>query len=291
MISLIRSFQLKIGTCLFCALVLLTGNDASAREEKESLHHNLKISVPVVIQGSEIPPEGFTTFEMTPPYQLSYEGQIPFSTDRSFILNANLGTLPSSLAPLIGIDAGVLFRTPDFDFIGQIGFQDQALLSKSPFSSSHFDLFYWGPKVSILHQFNSQTHASLSAETIFTQQTELANHESISTLIHHQLSIVLSPSLTYLIIPELELEGSLNLYRLGATGIASKEFAFGIDSTFVSRWNFGFTYLFKDFKVRAIDSIVTGVNDTQELGFQAPYFSKHYLLSKQVLTVEFVWSF
>jgi hypothetical protein len=257
----------------------------------KSIENQLRISIPLPVQGPEEAPLGFDPSEIGPPPQLRYSLQLPLNPTFGLIFDGNLAFTRSGFSPLFGVSPGVSFSFPALDFFVQLDAQNQTTVGKAPYANSQYDVFYWGPKMGISRKLTSILRAQLRGQFIFTQQTELANFESLQTLIDHNTTFVLSPLFTLHPIKSLELEASIDFFHLGATGIASKEFAFAIESQWVYRWNFGISYSFGDFIVRAVDSIVTGVKDSQAINYQAPYLSENYLLSKQVLKLEFVWKF
>jgi hypothetical protein len=150
---------------------------------------------------------------------------------------------------------------------------------------------------------------AFEARGISFAEAEITNYESIETDIDHHFTVVLTPRVyfntgllkslsqsTHGSHEEptensgLRLQFSSDFYFLGATAVASKEFAFGIaPSPVVSKVGLGAALPLGNVELRAKASWVKGVKDSQEIVYSAPMLTSDYILEPVIVEIGLVF--
>jgi hypothetical protein len=270
-------------------------NAAGEDPSEQPIQHTVELDIPFSLQKLDATLDGFTDTQVEPPFNLGYAFHLGLGKNHRWALlaKAHLSWIRYELAPIFGIASGMEVSFSKFKIRGSLFFEDQKTIQKTFYSNSPFNILYFGPEVQATLQATPALTFGITARIFLfsSEDTQLAYLEGFSTEIRHEETFVISPEVSFEPFENFETNARLDIYELGATAIASKEFAFGMPTRTVTRWNISATYPLWKFKVRGRYSLVTDIYDPLEIYYQAPFLTQDYLLSKQVAALEILWKF
>lgn len=251
----------------------------------------LSLELPFVLQNPSAVPQGLENGATLPPYNLVFAWHPLPARHPVFVLDANATFPRYSLIPALGVTPGMAFRIKSVVLELAVDLQDQQTVAKAPFNGSQFDTWIASLLVSGRYPALSWLTVGLDGRYAAFLKTQIADYEGLETDIDHQNTLILSPWAAIELPAELKLRLQLDIDSLGATAIASKEFALGIGPQTIERLGVSLSRRFGSFGAELHYYYVTGYRDAIELAYQAPFYYRDYLLSPQTLTLGVSWNF
>lgn len=251
----------------------------------------LSLDVPLVLQSASVAPLGFDTGQIEAPYNLVFAWHREPVKHPLFTIEANATFPHSSVLPALGVTPGMAFRIKSVIIEVALDIQDQQTAAKAPYKGSQFDTWISSLMAGVRYAATPQLTVGLDSQYSSFLKTEIADYEGLETDIDHQGTLIFSPWAEIELPAQIRLRGQLDFDMLGATAIASKDFALGISGQTIERLGVSLNRRFGDFGAEIHYYWVTGFRDATELAYQAPFYYRNYLLSPQTLTLGVSWYF
>jgi hypothetical protein len=229
-----------------------------------------------------------------PPFLLaaSWDPQPDENHAATFQVEGRLAFTRTSILPFAGLTPKVAFRLgPYAQGTAGIDTAIQTTLSQAPLKDSQFDTWIVAPRAGL--QGNPLPWLTVGADLrlILPSRTRIASFESLPTESKYDATWELSPRIEARLPFELAARATLDIYRLGAVAVASKEVAISNPvQNALKRLTLGFEKRLGRLGLEARYAWVLGVTDRTALAYQAPFLDRDYLLSPQTLTMGVSWN-
>ncbi len=214
----------------------------------------------------------------------------PVENERSagFKLNGLMAFTQASLTPIVGLGFEVVSIKPTDRFVIDIGaeVQDQKLVT--PFAGSQFSVLGYIVLLRLGYDLNP-VKLRMEFKSLSVSDTSLTQFEGIETSVAHKKSYVTSPGIRLYLPFNLMSDLSMDLYSLGETAIASKEFGYAMPERTVYKTKLGLGIGIKNMEVWTRAMFVRGVVDHEELYYQSPLVWGDNLFASYSQMLELVW--
>jgi hypothetical protein len=266
---------------------------APERNSGSRFSTELRLEVPFALKRFGAAPEGFTPTNLEPPIALGGEFRFPFNPGNDVFRVGGWGDVSLALVrplqfPMGGFGAGVSFGWLGVEADLGIDTRFQNWLD-APYKQSAYGLFWYSPLWLRVRYPTARISPGLSVEAIEAPKAQIANFEGLATSIAHDTTWLFSPNVEISLPLGLAASGSLDIFSLGATAIASKEFALALEKRTVVRYTIGLGARFKEWELWAHAAFLENVGDETEHEYRAPFLYRPYLLAPQTLTLEAKW--
>lgn len=258
----------------------------------------LSFTFPVAVQDFDPLPSGFSSKNFSPPVSIGLSMEAPpVDKNPGLLLSAQLANQTYALNTMFGVSAGPQWNAGKEVVLGVgLSVESQGLLKSAPLKNSHMDNWRYGAWFKLTRPMG-RFKPGLVGRWVNPVETNIAAFEGLVTQIRWEESFVLRPELLWERDPEIGIidavEASLGLHFLGATAIASKEFAFLIDSQAVFRPELAVSTqaLGLEWWVRGSVMVLSRSTDPVAYLYQATSYQNDYMLAPKTLAVEARWKF
>lgn len=298
---------LRMRFLLLCFITLLGANTLLAVEELPPLaidanvtapakifEIEMTLGIPFVLKQYASNPKGFHQSNYRQPYDLGFGFVYYMHPDNAKEMRL-WGRVDShfttrTIAPILGVTLGVMQNVDSALIRVGASYTTQRLIDTVPFKNSFFAHTKFGAHLEGIYE-GKWLRPGLRFTMYWVSGGTMATVESTDTKIDHSTSYDIYPHSVFLLGDRVRLLTGVHLISLGATGIVSKNFAFGIDKRTVVRWVVGAGIEMKPFIVWAKVALVNSAGDELEHFYRAPTLANPYLLAPQTAKVELTWQF
>jgi hypothetical protein len=259
--------------------------------ERAPTEYRFSAQFPLALTRPSSSPPGFEGDALLAPYAIRFSLRNPpsLSNRATFQLEAAARFARYSLIPILEATPSLAWAYAHGEFEIGMELADQQTIGKSPFQNSQFDLLIGAPRVKGLFAVSPTVSLGIEGRWLFVNKTQMGNFENLKTDIDHKGTSVVTPSVVLNLPENFGMEGALDIYSVGDTAIASKEFAYSIPSETLERLRISAERRFGRLGIEASFAWVMGVRDSVELPYQAPFLTRDYLLSPKTLTLGVSW--
>ncbi len=235
-------------------------------------------------------PHGFEAEHVRPTYDLRAMIRTQDHSSIGGWFGAEVNFTRFTLVPMLMASGGIQFGAPsgigvDLGLVSRF----QGLIEQDPFERSQYDVIGLGAVARLRVPFSSFV-AGAEIKYIDYLNQVISEEEGFETVLGHSPTWKISPHLSVKLPLGLLGRAGVDLYWLGATAAASRQFAFGNERDQVTRYDLALGKELGKFQIWLRGQFVSGVRDAEELYFLAPSFGGEYLLSSRVFRLELTWS-
>ncbi len=285
---MIRLSLLTLWLCVTSSASTFTSEYWHEEKEKkeEEIASEVSLSYPYISKRFSIPARGFGKLDLDPSFQLS--GGIKIASGKeahhtfAWYLRPNLAVTRLGGSAMGGLDTGLRFSRENLELDVGLGVQSQKM---GQLAGTQFDVAWYEVYGGVRYR-SERLVVGLDLEALSVDSKELAALEGITTKMSRAGTYVGSPHVIFFPLPFLSLLGGVKLYSLGRTAVASKEFAFYIDTKSLTTGIVGAGLHIGPVEAKLYGTFLIGNFDEVEQYFQAPFLVKHYLLANQSITAE-----
>ncbi|MBT4760215.1 MAG: hypothetical protein HOO06_00835 [Bdellovibrionaceae bacterium] len=256
-----------------------------ALSETKSSQYTLSLQKGFSLKEFERPPYGFESSHLLPPLiTLNIKKDVPTSYWQVQLDFMSVGL------PFINFDYGGKFKlSPNLEFTAGLGITLNNVIKTEPYKDSQFSYVAYSLFANGEYQlgpFLIGTNFRFKEIT----ETTLASFESKTTKIDHDSDYILSP---YILVDVyiLKLKGEYTLYQLGRTAIASDDFGYGYNSLSVGIAKLSVGIPLPKMTLWITYQKLDNISDETAFMYQAPHFSRDYLLAKEAAFANLTWRF